>query len=84
MLQSLCCAEIITRVCRTEKIPFRPYLKCEIGLDASHNQLLQLVSNCWHDNPELRPDFIRICAEFKALVHDKYVSCVVTTSVENL
>ena len=67
----LCTAEIITRVCRTEKIPFRPYLKCEIGVDASHNQLLQLVNSCWHEDPALRPDFIRICAEFRALIQGK-------------
>ena len=70
-LTCTCCADIIARVSRVEKIPFRPYLKCEIGGDMSHNQLLQLVTICWHQEPEMRPDFTRICAEFTAINQGK-------------
>jgi len=38
-----------------------------IGLDEAQNQLLQLINSCWHQDPALRPDFTRICAEFKAI-----------------
>ena len=50
-----------------EKLPYRPYLKCVIGVDMAHNQLLQLVNNCWHPNPAVRPDFTQICAELRAI-----------------
>ena len=63
--------EIIMRVCRTETVPFRPFLKCEIGADPAQNQLLQLVSKCWHQEPAVRPNFTHISAEFMAINRGK-------------
>jgi len=59
------------RVIRAEKVPFRPYLMCEIGVNVARNQLLQLVNICWHPDPAARPDFNRICIEFRAINKDK-------------
>jgi len=59
------------RVCHTQAIPFRPLLRCEIGTNAEHSQLLQLIIKCWDEDPAVRPDFTSICAAFKAVNHGK-------------
>jgi len=63
-------------VCHIDKTitPFRPYLKFDYGMDMSHNHLLMLVSSCWHQDPNIRPEFVRISAEFKAINVGKLVS----------
>jgi len=63
--------EIIRRVCRADAVPFRPFLRYELGSNADHSELVHLVNKCWHPDPAVRPDFSLICAEFRAITRGK-------------
>ncbi|UYV83062.1 NPR1 [Cordylochernes scorpioides] len=58
------CADIVQRVVRSERPPFRPQLEpvsCSI-------ELMQLLERCWAEDPGERPDFHTVRAEMHAIV----------------
>jgi len=64
-----------------ETPPFRPPLPPN---DTANNaQLIQLMRDCWEENPTLRPDFSTIRSRFVAINGGKY-DTVLTISVKLL
>ena len=64
--------EIVRRVCDTEAVPFRPYLEYNIRRSAaSVDQMVQLIDNCWNEEPAIRPDFSNISAQFRLMTRGK-------------
>lgn len=38
-------------------IPFRPELDCIIDGELCPDYVLNCITDCWHEDPEIRPDF---------------------------
>ncbi|OTF80151.1 Guanylate cyclase-like protein, partial [Euroglyphus maynei] len=55
--------EILDRVKMGGEVPFRPVVHCE---DCPHN-LIKLMETCWSENPDSRPDFVKIKPYFKKI-----------------
>lgn len=54
------------------KTPFRPSLP-QLELDVEP-QIVQLMKNCWQENPEERPDMVGVMRQLMAMTKGKYVS----------
>ena len=55
--------EILDRVKMGGEVPFRPVVNCE---DCPRN-LIKLMETCWSENPDIRPDFVKIKPYFKKI-----------------
>nr|XP_027201054.1 atrial natriuretic peptide receptor 1-like isoform X2 [Dermatophagoides pteronyssinus] len=55
--------EILDRVKMGGEVPFRPVVNCE---DCPRN-LIKLMETCWSENPENRPEFVKIKPYFKKI-----------------
>jgi len=62
--------DVFVRVSGGETPPFRPPVPPD---DKTNDiQLVQLMRDCWDENPTLRPDFSTIRSRFLALHKGKY------------
>ena len=63
-----------------ESIPFRPQLpeSSELG-----KQVLDMVRNCWHENPEHRPTFQQIRATLRKMTNGESVFLTQSIAVLN-
>jgi len=67
--------DIFVRVSGGETPPFRP----PVPYDDTTNdcRLLQLMRDCWDENPTLRPDFSAVRSRFFHINGEKYVIVVI-------
>ena len=60
------CADVVNRVRNGESIPFRPQLPESSELGKS---MLDLIRNCWQENPEHRPTFQQIRSTLRKMTN---------------
>lgn len=60
-------AEIIARVKAVEDPPYRPEIPKETGLEASQNNFIKLMTECWDEDPDKRPDIDKVRKELRKL-----------------
>lgn len=62
--------EIITRVCKAESPPFRPNVN--VGNDEVDPAMIQVMHDCWKEDPDLRPDFKQIKSMIRQMSRGRY------------
>ena len=70
--------DVVNRVRNGESIPFRPQLPeaSELG-----KQMLDLIRNSWHENPEHRPTFTQIRSTLRKMTNGESVCLCFTASL---
>jgi len=66
-------ADVVNRVRNGESIPFRPQLpeSSELG-----KTMLDMIRNCWNENPEHRPTFQQIRTTLRKMTNgESVISC---------
>lgn len=56
----------LVRECPEDK-PFRPDLECLLDLDNCPDYVISCIQDCWHENPECRPDFPTVRTRLKKM-----------------
>lgn len=59
--------DLVREISTEEKPPFRPELECLLDLDNSPDYVISCIQDCWHENPENRPDFPTIRTRLKKM-----------------
>ncbi|XP_058454547.1 uncharacterized protein LOC131432350 isoform X2 [Malaya genurostris] len=70
---SLSPEEIIAKI---KKPP--PLIRPSVSKGAAPPEAINIMRQCWAENPEMRPDFVMICERFKLLNHGRKVNFVDT------
>ncbi|XP_065094305.1 uncharacterized protein LOC135714821 [Ochlerotatus camptorhynchus] len=70
---SLSPEEIIVKI---KKPP--PLIRPSVSKGAAPPEAINIMRQCWAENPEMRPDFVMICERFKQLNHGRKVNFVDT------
>lgn len=65
------CTDVVNRVRNGESIPFRPSLpeSTELG-----KGMIDLVVDCWQENPDVRPSFSSIKNKLRKIAGGRYVT----------
>jgi len=72
------CADVVNRVRNGESIPFRPQLPESSDLGKT---MLDMIRNCWNENPEHRPTFQQIRTSLRKMTNGEWV---ISTQLINL
>jgi len=67
-------ADVVNRVRNGESIPFRPEMP---DTSALGEQMLDLIRNCWQENPEHRPTFQQIRTTLRKMTNGESVPTMI-------
>lgn len=59
--------DLVREVPVEDKPPFRPDIECLLDLDNVADYVISCIQDCWHENPDLRPDFPTIRTRLKKM-----------------
>lgn len=65
--------EIIEKIKEESDEPYRPTTPKGMELEADEAKFVTLMNECWSENPNSRPEFLKIVKKVKSLLGGKYV-----------
>lgn len=66
--------DIIPRIAKCQSPPFRPSVGNNSDADVEP-AMIQLMNDCWKEDPELRPDFKQIKSIVKQMTRGRLINC---------